>query len=255
MIAQAADVSRETLAGAKPAPHTDPFLVPAVRDYLAGQPGVTAAIYDRTTGDTWTFRPEQREVTASIMKVDILETLLAGRRDPLSGDALSEASRMIENSDNDDAQDLWDDVGSAVGVEAFDRRAGLTQTTPNSKGYWGVSRTSALDQVRLLRLLDHPGSLLSDTDRGQALSLMAGVEADQRWGVTAGPPPGAAVAVKNGWLPLRAGNGWQVNSDGVIRGSGFDVSMAILTRGSATESAGIAAIEHLSRLVWQVWRG
>jgi Beta-lactamase enzyme family len=226
----------------------DPFLRPAVSSYLASHPGITASVHDLTTGKLWTYRPDKHETTASIMKLDILETLL--QHGVLTGDTLANATGMIENSSNDDAQDLWDREGGATAVTSYGERAGLDGTHANTKGYWGLSTTTATDQVRLLDRLAVPNPLIGRVERDQAMGLMHRVEADQRWGVTAGLPAGTPVAVKNGWLPLDNGDGWQVNSDGIIAGNGYHDDISVLTTGSADEAAGIAEIEGLARLVW-----
>jgi hypothetical protein len=227
----------------------NPFRAATVRGYLAAHPGMTAAVHDLSSGKLWTYRPSRHEVTASIMKVDILETLLA-QRGVLSGDTLSTATGMIENSSNDDAEDLWDSEGGPAAVMAYGERAGLVGTHANIKGFLGLSTTTASDQVRLLDHLAAPNSLLTTAEREQAMDLMHQVEADQRWGVTAGLPAGTPVAVKNGWLPLDNGRGWQVNSDGIVDGNGYRDDISVLTTGSATEQAGIEEIEGLTRLLW-----
>jgi hypothetical protein len=229
------------------------FAEPALVAYLAGSTGdMTAAVYDAVTGVTSLYRPGVTETTASIMKVDILATLLA--QDQADGDALTPAEQalsqdMIEQSDNDDAQDLWDTEGGATAVGAFDTAAGLTQTDPDGPGYWGLSTTTAADQVLLLRHVAYPNTVLRDASRQYELSLMAHVEADQAWGVSAGVAAPATVALKNGWLPLDAG-GWQVNSVGYVDGAGRNYVIAVLTNGP-TESGGIDAIAGLSQLIWQ----
>jgi hypothetical protein len=227
----------------------NPFRDRTVRGYLAAHPGITVAVHDLSSGQLWTYRPSKHEVTASIMKLDILETLLA-QRGVLSGDTLSAATGMIENSSNDDAEDLWDSEGGPAAVTAYGGRAGLDGTHPNIKGFWGLSTTTASDQVRLLDHLAVPNSLLTTAEREQAMDLMHQVEADQRWGVTAGLPAGTPVAVKNGWLPLDHGRGWQVNSDGIVDGNGYRHDISVLSTGSATEQAGIDEIEGLARLLW-----
>jgi Beta-lactamase enzyme family len=232
----------------------DLFTVPAVASYLATTTteDVTAAVYDDVTGYTSIYRPGVAQDTASIMKADILATLLAqGQR---SGQAPSPANQlliqdMIEQSNNDDAQDLWDAEGGATAVSAFDGTAGLTQTQPDVAGYWGLSTTTAADQVQLLRTVAYPNSILTPASQAYELNLMEHVESDQAWGVSAGVAAGSTVALKNGWLPLDAG-GWQVNSIGYVDGDGRDYVIAVLTEG-ATEAEGINAIQGLSGLIWQ----
>ena len=135
---------------------------------------------------------------------------------------------MIEESDNDDAQDLWDTEGGATAVSAFDAAAGLTQTTPDAAGYWGLSTTTAADQVQLLRTLAYPNAVLTPASRAYELNLMEHVDADQAWGVSAGVAAGSTVALKNGWLSL-SGGGWQVNSIGYVDGHGRNYVIAVLT--------------------------
>ena len=230
------------------------FTEPSVAAFLAanGAEDVTAAVYDDVTGRTSLYRPGTEEETASIMKVDILATLL--EQDQADGQAFTAAEQalaqsMIGESDNDDAQDLWDDEGGATAVQQFDATAGLTQTDPDAAGYWGLSTTTAADQVQLLRTVAYPNDVLTPASQSYELGLMSHVEADQAWGVSAGPGANATVALKNGWLPLDAG-GWQVNSIGYVNGDGRDYVIAVLTDG-ATEANGIATIQGLSGLLWQ----
>ena len=187
------------------------------------------------------------------MKVDILATLLTqaqAQNQPLSAEQQYLSQEMIEESDDDDAQDLWDAEGGATAVSAFDAQAGLTQTTPDAAGYWGLSTTTAADQVQLLKKVAYPNSLLTDASRNYELDLMTNVDPDQAWGVSSGVGAGATIAIKNGWLPLDSG-GWQINSIGYIHGDGRDYLVAVLTDGQATEADGIDAIEGLSDLIWK----
>jgi hypothetical protein len=213
---------------------------------------VTAAVYDDVTGVTSVYRPATPEVTGSSIKVDILTTLLS--QDQATGQSLTPdqqalSQAMIEDSDNDDAQTLWDQEGGAEAVENFDTTAGLTQTAPDSAGYWGLSSTTVADQVQLLRTLAYPNAVLTPASQSYVLGLMSHVESGQAWGVSAGPGANATVALKNGWLPIDSG-GWQVNSEGYVNGDGRDYVIAVMTYG-ASEATGIATIEGLSSLIWQ----
>jgi hypothetical protein len=235
----------------------------AAAAYLAGRRGtVLAAVYDIRTGQTWEIGTGPAQPEASIVKLDILETMLARPQ----GAALSPADQalarsMIEDSDNDAATSLWNEDGGAAGLTYYDDRAGLTQTIPSAcvtcAGFsfpgWGLSTTVPQDQLTLLKQLVVPGPqpLLSSAARSYALSLMEHVTATQRWGISGGVPAGVKVALKDGWLPLNAAaTNWQVNSVGWVSGGGRDYLIAVLCTGSPTEKYGIDTISGLSSLVW-----
>jgi len=227
---------------------------------------VLAAVYDVTTGQSWRLGDGPAQAEASVVKLDILETLLA-RQD---GGSLSEgdqalAESMIEDSDNDAATSLWDEAGGADGIGAYNERAGLSRTTPSQcvtcAGFpwpgWGLTTTVPYDQLTLLKQLVVPGPspLLSKAERSYALSLMENVTPDQAWGVSGGVPAGVTVALKNGWLPLNdASTDWQVNSVGWISGAGRDYLVAVLSTGNPTEQYGIDTINGLSSLIWSAMR-
>ena len=234
------------------------------RSLLATRSGrVLAAVYDLDTRQTWTIGTGPPQAEASVVKVDVLETLLAQRRrdgQPLSAQDQSLATAMIEDSDNDAATALWNAVGGATGIRSYDAAAGLSRTSPSAcvvcAGFpwpgWGLTTTTAVDQVTLLRQIVQPGHLLTRSLRRYALHLMEDVTPDQRWGVSGGVSSRATVALKNGWLPLdSSGSDWQINSVGWISGSGRDYLVAVLSTGNPSEQYGIDTIDALSAIVWK----
>jgi beta-lactamase family protein len=247
------------VANATPADHQvatngNLFDAAPIASFLADQNnGLTAAVFDERNGVTSLYRPEVAEDTASIMKVDILATLLSeaqAQDRALTPEEQELSVEMIEESDDDDAQDLWDAEGGAAAVDRLDAAAGLTDTDPDQAGYWGLSTTTAADQVQLLKAVAYPNSVLTNASRSYELSLMKDVDPDQAWGISAGVSPRATVAIKNGWLPLDAG-GWQMNSIGFVKGDGRDYLVAVLSNGNASEAQGIDTIERLSTLIWK----
>jgi beta-lactamase class A len=235
---------------------SNPFSQHAVRGYLAHRGGnVTAAVYDVKTGVSYFYRPTVHEQTASIVKVDILATLLdqaQRQRRRLSSTVTSLAPAMIEVSDNDAAQQLWDLAGGATGIAPFDLDIGMTHTTPNANGYFGLTWTTAPDQIKLLRQVMLPGGVLDLSSRKYEYELMLHVTPSQRWGVSAGVPHNATVALKDGWLPQEAG--WQVNSIGSIVGSGRHYLIAVLTDDDPSWDYGISTIQYLSAATWRALR-
>jgi len=265
--------SPQARSAAAPAPRPTPAGVAGGRDpfgaaatsYLAGRAGpVLAAVYDLRTGRTWHLGQGGPQAEASVVKLDVLETLLSERGQGdgigLSASEQTLAEQMIEDSDNNAATSLWYAVGGAARIRSFNARAGLTGTTPSScvvcPGFawpgWGLTTTTADDQIALLRQLVTPGSVLTNTAREYAVSLMRDVTPSQRWGVSGGVPAQVAVALKDGWLPLRGtGSDWQVNSVGWVSGGGRNYLMAVLSTGNPSQQYGIDTIDRLAAMVWQ----
>jgi hypothetical protein len=244
--------------------HADPFSE-AVQAYLAGRAGtVLAAVYDVRTGQSWRLGDGPAQDEASVVKLDILETLLNqsdGAGVPADDQAL--ALPMIEDSDNDAATALWYAAGGTAGLAAYNAKAGLTRTTPSPcvecLGFpwpgWGLSTTVPYDQITLLKRIILPSSLLTSAERSYALSLLENVTPDQAWGISGGVPAGVTVALKNGWLPLNdADTDWQVNSEGWVSGDGRDYLISVLTTGNPNEQYGIDTVSQLSSLVWTAMR-
>jgi hypothetical protein len=191
--------------------------------------------------------------TASIVKVDILAALLLQAQDARRRLTASEkacAARMIENSDNDSATALWRAIGRADGLDAANRRFGLTGTSGGSGDLWGLTQTTATDQLALLRQVfreepeSEPGSkpVLSAASRSYVQGLMKRVEADQQWGVSAASA-GGSWALKNGWLPRSTTGLWVVNSIGRVTVDGAEYLVAVLSRGTESQREGIALVE------------
>ena len=153
----------------------------------------------------WELGPTTAQDEASIVKVNILEALLA-RTDggSLPTSTASVAQDMIENSDNDAATTLWYEAGSTSGIGSFNRSAGLMGTTPSTcvvcAGFpwpgWGLTTTTPADQITLLKLLVEPILILTDSERQFELGLMENVAPSERWGVSSGVPAEATVALE-----------------------------------------------------------
>ena len=230
---------------------------PAFRTYASSRHGdITAAVYDAVSRTTYSYQAGLQVDTASVIKLAIMaavlrEAQLAHR--PLTPQESGEMTTMIEASDNDTATDLWNEIGARDGMAAFLHTAGLTQTVTDPAGHWGLTGTTALDQVKLMKDFAFPSRLLDLSSQAYGLSLLQHVIPADRWGVSGGVPSGVSVALKNGWLPVGSAD-WIVNSVGYVQGRGRSYVIAILTRGSSTFGDGVQTIEGLSTLVWNALR-
>ncbi len=226
----------------------------AVVSYLqTRQSVVSIAVFNAKTGFVTTLNSQTAYVTASIVKATIMATLLWQSQNtgqPLTPIENNLMTTMIEDSDNTAATDLWDTAGQAAGIASFLHAAGISHTVPGANGYWGLTETTVLDQVRLIRLLSYPNPLLSAASRAYADNLMEHVVAYEDWGVSSGALGHATVMLKNGWLPIGAA-GWEINSIGHISGDGRNYVIALLSRNNPSESYGIQTLDTVSALIWK----
>ncbi|MGI5206684.1 serine hydrolase [Spirillospora sp. CA-108201] len=225
----------------------------AVRAYLRERPGrVGVMVTDLRTNRSLGENEDGRFVTASIMKVDILASLLLRRQREgrgLTGAERALAGAMIRESDNAAASALYSEAGYGPGVASANRTFGLRRTKPFPTS-WGSSLTSPADQVRLLANLVSDGSPLKARGRRYVLDLMGSVLDEQAWGVSAAARPGERVALKNGWVPLRfQGHGWSINSIGRISGGDHDFLVAVCSSGNPTMETGVSTVEHVAEMV------
>lgn len=212
---------------------------------------MSVGVYDERTGRNYRFRPAATYDNASIVKVNILETVLWRAQNEhrwLTAWEQQQAVPMIRNSDNDAATRLWNHVGGSRGVAAYDRAVGLTSTRFDPQGRWGLTTSTVGDELVLLRAVGNGRGPLNARSRQYVRSQMSAVTPWQRWGVSAGPSGG--VELKNGWLP-RSTHGWRVNSIGRIRNAGRDYTIAVLTTDNRSMAEGVATIEGASRIVFR----
>jgi hypothetical protein len=222
---------------------------------LRGRDGEHAvSVYDRVTGLNCVYNGSKHFDSASIVKAIILGALLRWHQQTktsLSSWEKSEATLMIEQSDNDAATALWDEVGM-INLQHFLNLAKMGETQLGQDGEWGLTQATSHDEMLLLRLLTGSNSVLDANSRAYELTLMEHVTSWEAWGVTAGTPSGVTWHVKNGWLPDAAG--WHINSIGAFTGHGQDYMMAVLSVNADDdedddEDYGIDTIEDIARLV------
>ncbi|MGI5141251.1 MULTISPECIES: serine hydrolase [unclassified Streptomyces] len=209
---------------------------------------VAVAVLDMDSGDSAVYGDGAFD-TASIVKVDILATLLLQAQDAdrkLTEQEKTYATAMIEDSDNASATALWTAIGEAGGLDSANKRFGLTATTGGDGPLWGLTQTTAADQLTLLQQVFGDGSKLSDASRSYVQELMGNIAAGQHWGVSAAAD-GSRWALKNGWLARSTTGLWDVNSIGRITADGHDYLVATLSNGNSTQEKGISLVEAAAR--------
>ncbi|MFE4667638.1 serine hydrolase [Streptomyces sp. NPDC056716] len=224
---------------------------------LGDQARVSVAVLDVASGDSAVYGDGSTFDTASIVKVDILATLLlqaqdAGRQ--LTASEKSYATAMIEQSDNASASALWTAIGEAPGLDAANERFGLTGTQGGDAGSWGLTQTTAADQLVLLQQVFEDGSLLSADSQAYVQGLMGQIVAGQQWGVSAAADADA-WALKNGWLPRTATGLWDINSVGRVSAGGREFLVAVLSDGNVSQAEGISVAEGAAQAAVSVFDG
>ncbi|MFH8466683.1 serine hydrolase [Streptomyces sp. NPDC017991] len=184
--------------------------------------------------------------TASIVKADILASLLLQAQDAgrdLTAQEKTYASAMIRDSDNASATALWKAIGRAQGLAEANARFGLGDTEGGDGVLWGLTQTTAADQLTLLRQVfgDAEDSELDEDSRSYLRGLMEDIAVGQDWGVSAAGQTG--FALKNGWLPRTATGLWDINSVGRVEADGREYLVAVLSDGNSTKTEGISMVE------------
>ncbi|WP_210574921.1 serine hydrolase [Streptomyces sp. GESEQ-4] len=210
---------------------------------------VSVAVLDLASGTSASYGDGLFD-TASIVKVDILASLLLQAQDAgraLTAAEKSYATAMIEHSDNASASALWRTIGKAAGLDAANERLGLTDTEGGDNMLWGLTQTTATDQLVLLQqVFGEKNSELTEASRSYIQGLMARIAAGQQWGVSAAAD-GSTWALKNGWLPRTATGLWDINSIGRITVDGHGCLVAVLSDGNSTQAKGISLVEEAAR--------
>ncbi|MFE2963334.1 serine hydrolase [Streptomyces sp. NPDC059340] len=229
----------------KPTVDRDALLTKAMKAVdLEDGAEVSVAVFDIDAGEGAAYG-EGAFDTASIVKVDILATLLLQAQDAdqhLTATERTYATAMITNSDNASASALWDIIGQADGLDAANKRFGLTGTSGGDGALWGLTQTTAADQLTLLQQVFGDDSELSEASRTYLQGLMGEIAADQHWGVSAAAD-GTQWALKNGWLARSSTGLWDINSIGRVTVDGADYLVATLSNGNTTKAKGISVVE------------
>lgn len=227
-----------------------------LRSYLATRPGaVGVSVRIPGSGEVFSYtKTSNRNVTASIVKTEIMAAVMLKAQDAGRGLTSWEKSKivpMIRNSDNAATTALYTHIGRKNGLTRVSQRLGMTGTISDPADHWGLTSTVPRDQARLMEHFYRATGVLSATNRSYGMTQMKNVISSQRWGVSAGPPAGT-VALKNGWLPRTTG--WHVNSIGAAATSPYPYMIGVLTHDSSssgTQSRQVSTIEGVSRIVYR----
>ena len=199
--------------------------VRAAREYAARRAG-DVSFSVRTRERAWGHDSRRSLNSASVYKAMLLVAYLD--HPTVRGRALRDSDRavlapMIRYSDNDTATRVHDFVGPAS-IDRLARRARMRDFRLST--IWGLSQINADDQTRyFLRLPE----LVVRRHRAYARKLLAGIVAEQRWGIAEARPRGWKLYFKGGW---GSGTGLVSHQVALLERGRQRVSVAIMTTGS-----------------------
>lgn len=202
-----------------------------------------ATIYTFDTGNHDPY------ITASVVKLSVMATVMVqARREgrDLTATEKSLIEPMITESDNDATTELWTRVGEAPAVQKVLRSMGADQTTPSTQG-WGLTTTTARDQVVIMSHFAMKNPIIPESMRRYAINLLGHVDDEQTWGMTAAIPHTVDRRVKNGWLPYD--NAWHVNSVAAMDGPEGMVLAGLSRATASTMEYQISTLESLAGIV------
>ncbi len=212
--------------------YPSPEAIAAAARFLEGRAGRTAFALVDSQGRVHGLHLREHFETASVVKVMMLIAFLqmrAGQHRGLSHADTALLYPMIHESNNDAASSVLSIVGGAA-VARVAREAGMRDYAPGV-GWWAFSQTSAVDQARLLSLLDR---LIPSRFYGYARYLMSTIEPEQSWGIPPVARPRWQVYFKTGALPSRG----LFNEVARLERGGVTFSVAVLTDGDPSMAYG-----------------
>lgn len=196
----------------------------AVTDAAHRGADVTIALLDRRDGQYESFADATPFATASVAKLFIADDLFYRETTAeleLSDDERVLIARMLEDSDDDAANELWDEYGTSDLVQDVVSRYELPDTAVPYDDHWWNTMTTGHDLVDYYAaVLDGRGGL--DTPHREELlgylrqsHVTAADGYDQSFGIPGGLPEETGVAVKQGWMCC-VDDRWTHVSTGVI---------------------------------------
>jgi beta-lactamase family protein len=203
----------------------------AVR-YLDGRAGRTSLAVLDSSGRLSGTRLREHFQSASVVKVMFLTAFL--QRLGADHVGLSALDRsllypMIHESNNDDASAVLDRVGLAA-VARVAREAGMQDYAPGV-GWWAYTQTSAADQARFFVAIE---KLIPRQFWPYARGLMAGIEAEQSWGIPEVARPRWQVFFKTGALPSEG----LFNETARLERPGVTFTVSIFSTGDPSQAYG-----------------
>jgi hypothetical protein len=212
-----------------------PHMLAAI-GYTDTRIGDVAFAVRTSDGRFYGYRPDHDEWSASVVKAMLMVAYLdepSVRGRALTAREKSIVGPMITESDNDDAQIMFDTVGQGA-LRALADRVGMTHFATSA--IWGETEITAADQTKLFLDID---SYIAKRHRGYAMSLLVGIVPSERWGIGEVAPKGWKLYFKGGW---GYGTGLLDHQVALLVRGCARVSIAVLTMYDGSHAYGKATL-------------
>jgi hypothetical protein len=192
-----------------------PDFQPAIKNAVAAVPDghVAVAVFDTVTDKmVGSYRDKAQYYTESVVKLLIgLDVLDHG------GDA-DKVAEMLTRSDDATASAFWGEYGTNSIVTTMAAKIGLSATVPpHNPKYWGDSRTTAADLVKVYRyiLTGAPAAERAVIIPALAAATEHGADGNNQWfGIPNAVGKTTSWAVKQGWGCCEPS--WVLNTTGLV---------------------------------------
>jgi beta-lactamase class A len=157
-----------------------PAQVAAAKRYVGSRAGIVSFTVVDPRGKRYSFGDDRQFVSASVVKAMLMTCLLDIRslaHEPLSATDRSELQAMITLSDNEAADEIYDEVGD-VHLYNLARRLGMRHFSVH--GYWANAELTTNDQALLMENLPRA---IFPRYYAYARSLLSSIVSWESWGI------------------------------------------------------------------------
>jgi beta-lactamase class A len=216
---------------------------------------VGVLVVDTETGQpVASYNATEPMYTASVVKLLIAVDLLHSQNWSPDDGTAAELEKMISLSDDDIADDLWDEDGGDAIVTRMAGLMGLTGTqAPDDPAQWGETLMSAQDVLTTYQYIrdDIPASAQDVLMNGMGNATSTAADGFQQYFGIPDGLPGTSWAIKQGWMLLMSST--VLDTTGMVGlGPTMPYAVAIMTElpagtslatGSNAVTAGAAALK------------
>jgi hypothetical protein len=205
-----------TTPAAKPSPTLAPLAVRPANVQIDASGWWSWALLDTRTGKmSGPASNTETSTTASLIKAWIGADYLrraAEKGETPSAERMQRVSVMIRDSDNDAAEDLFDDVGRLDSIRRLISMCKLQDSSPSSAGGWSRTLLSPADVARMGACIGD-GRAAGPKWTSWLLNEMRNVRGTGDFGMRKAFPASVqkTIAIKNGWIDRQAEQEYHVS--------------------------------------------